>query len=291
MAEGRRAVSSGRLAAYGLFGYPVHHSWSPFIHGMFARQTGQEMTYHLFESPPERFRSDVLEFFQSGGQGINVTLPHKRAAADLVNELTARAQLADAVNTIVRRDEQLLGDNTDGAGLIADLQGNLKLQWTAPRILLLGAGGAARGALGPLLELQPDRLVIANRTAERAVSLAREFTEFGPVTGCDFHDLENAPFDLIVNATSASLRGEVPVVPIGVVGPETTCYDMAYGAGDTSFVAWAKRLGAARAEQGWGMLVEQGAEAFFLWRGVRPKTAPVLEALRTRAAKTARSRA
>jgi shikimate dehydrogenase len=270
--------------AYGLFGYPVHHSWSPFIHGMFARQTGQDMVYRLYETPPDRFRNDVLQFFSGGGRGINVTLPHKRAAADLVNELTPRAQLADAVNTVVRRDERLVGDNTDGTGLLADLTSNLGLAWNAPRILVLGAGGAARGVLEPLLSLQPRLLVIANRTAERAVALAAEFEELGPVSGCAFAKLEHHRFDLIINATSASLRGDVPLIPIGVVDAMTVCYDMAYGVGDTPFVAWAKRLGADRAEQGWGMLVEQAAEAFELWRGVRPDTAPVLEALRQRAA-------
>jgi shikimate dehydrogenase len=268
---------------YALFGYPVHHSWSPFIHGMFARQTGQDMVYRLHESPPERFRSEVLGFFSAGGRGINVTLPHKRAAADLVNELTPRAQLADAVNTVVRRDAQLIGDNTDGAGLLADLTRNLGLRLHSPRILLLGAGGAARGALEPLMSLKPRLMVIANRNAERAEALAAEFAEFGPVSGCAFARLEHHRFDLIINATSASLRGEVPLIPISVVDSMTVCYDMAYGVGDTPFVTWAKRLGAARAEQGWGMLVEQAAEAFELWRGVRPDTRPVLEALKLRA--------
>jgi len=269
---------------YALFGYPVQHSWSPFIHGMFARQTGQEMVYRLHESPPERFRSDVLAFFSAGGRGINVTLPHKRAAADLVNELTPRAQLADAVNTVAKHGEQLVGDNTDGAGLLADLTHNLGLAFEAPRILLLGAGGAARGALEPLMSLRPRLMVIANRNAERAEALAEEFAEFGPVSGCAFGRLEHHGFDLIVNATSASLRGEVPLIPIRVVESTTVCYDMAYGVGDTPFVAWARRLGAARAESGWGMLVEQAAEAFELWRGVRPDTRPVLEALKLRAA-------
>ncbi|MCM2311613.1 MAG: shikimate dehydrogenase [Steroidobacteraceae bacterium] len=251
---------------------------------MFARQTGQDMAYRLHETPPERFRSDVLAFFSEGGRGINVTLPHKRAAADLVNELTPRAQQADAVNTVVRRDELLIGDNTDGAGLLADLTHNLGLRLSSPRILLLGAGGAARGALAPLMTLQPRLLVIANRSVERAVELAQEFAELGPVSGCEFTKLEHHRFDLIINATSASLRGEVPLIPIDVVDSLTTCYDMAYGVGDTAFVTWAKRLGAGRAEQGWGMLVEQAAEAFELWRGVRPDTRPVLEALKLRAA-------
>jgi shikimate dehydrogenase len=275
--------------AYALFGYPVHHSWSPFIHGMFARQAGQDMSYRLLETPPQRFRNDVLAFFTGGGAGANVTLPHKRAAADLVNELTRRAQLADAVNTIVRRDEGLVGDNTDGAGLLADLTQNLKLRWDSPRILVLGAGGAARGAMEALLSMQPELLVIANRTVGRAVELAKEFAELGPIAACEFSKLEHRRFDLIVNATSASLHGDVPLVPIDVVDSTTTCYDMAYGVGDTAFVAWAKRLGAARAEQGWGMLVEQAAQAFQLWRGVQPDTGPVLRALRHRAAMAARS--
>jgi len=276
-------------STYGLFGYPVQHSWSPFIHGMFARQTGQDMTYHLFESPPERFRLEVLEFFRGGGSGVNVTLPHKRTAADLVNELTPRAQLADAVNTVVRDGETLIGDNTDGAGLLTDLVHNLKLRLTQPRILLLGAGGAARGVLGPLLGLKPRLLLIANRTAERATDLAAEFAELGPVSGTEFARLESGRFDLIVNATTASLRGEVPPIPGGVVDSLTTCYDMAYGVGETAFTAWAKALHAGHAVQGWGMLVEQAAEAFCLWRGVKPDTGPVLEALRARAAAKART--
>jgi shikimate dehydrogenase len=271
--------------SYVLFGFPVHHSWSPFVHGLFARQTGQDMTFRLLEAPPEQFRHDVLDFFfEQGGHGANVTVPHKRAAADLVNELTPRAQLADAVNTILRRDGELIGDNTDGVGLVTDLTRNLRLQLTSRRILLLGAGGAARGALGPLLELQPSTLVIANRTAERAIELADEFAELGAVSGAAFDGIEPLePFDLIVNATSASLKGEVPPIPARAVNRNTTCYDMAYGVGETSFTQWARDRGVIRVAQGWGMLVEQAAEAFNVWRGVRPETAPVLEALRARA--------
>jgi shikimate dehydrogenase len=251
---------------------------------MFAKQTGQDMVYHLFESPPQKFRSEVLTFLGGEGRGANVTLPHKQAATELVNELTPRAQMAGAINTIVRRDGSLLGDNTDGAGLLTDLTANLGLKWSAPRILLLGAGGAARGAIGPLLSLKPVKLVIANRTPTKASRLAAEFQDLGWVSGCEFSGLPDRSFDLIVNATSASLRGEVPLIPIGVVDSGTTCYDMAYGLGETAFVTWAKRLGAGCAEQGWGMLVEQAAEAFELWRGVRPHTAPVLQILRARAA-------
>jgi shikimate dehydrogenase len=269
--------------SYALFGYPVQHSWSPFIHGMFARQTGQDMTYRLFESPPESFRHDALGFFSAGGRGCNVTLPHKRAAADLVNELTPRAQRADAVNTIIRHEERLVGDNTDGVGLIRDLVDNLGLRFRRPRILLLGAGGAARGVVGPLLDLGPATLVIANRTISRAKQLAAEFDEGAPVVAVDFASVEPQRFDLIVNATSGSLKGEVPPIPTLIVGPTTACYDMAYGLGDTPFTAWARQHGAGTSAQGWGMLVEQAAEAFHLWRGVRPDTRPVLHALSSRA--------
>jgi shikimate dehydrogenase len=270
--------------SYGVFGCPVSHSLSPFIHGMFAKQTGQDLVYRLYEVPPERFRRDVLEFFRQGGRGINVTVPHKEAAADLVNDLTPRAQLADAVNTITRRGERLLGDNTDGQGLVADLARNLGVRLAERRILLLGAGGAARGVIGPLLDLGPRLLVVANRTAERALDLAREFCELGPVTACSFTQLRDQRFDLVINATSASLRGDVPAIPREVINSSTTCYDMAYGSADTAFTAWAKQQGAGRAEQGLGMLVEQAAEAFYVWRGIRPQTTPVLEALRTHVA-------
>jgi shikimate dehydrogenase len=270
---------------YALFGFPVQHSWSPFIHGMFARQTGQDMQYRLHESAPEQFRHDVLEFMlERGGSGANVTLPHKRTAADLVNALTPRAQQADAVNTILRRGGELIGDNTDGVGLVRDITVNLALRLTAPRILLLGAGGAARGSIGPLLELQPSTLVVANRTAERATDLADGFRGRGAVSGAAFDGIEPlAPFDLIINATSASLIGEVPPIAARTVGPQTLCYDMAYGVGETPFTQWAHLQGAGQVAQGWGMLVEQAAEAFLQWRGVRPATQPVLEALRARA--------
>jgi shikimate dehydrogenase len=273
------------MDSYALFGFPVAHSWSPFIHGLFARQTGQEMTYRLHESSPDHFRGDVLAFFfDQGGKGCNVTLPHKRAAADLVNELTPRAQLADAVNTILPRSGELIGDNTDGVGLVTDLRDNLGLRLEGARVLMLGAGGAARGAVGPLLELGLGELVIANRTAERAEEIAHDFTEQGPLRGVAFEDIElSRPFDLIVNATSASLKGEVPPIPTAAVRRRTACYDMYYGASETPFTQWARDSGAALVAQGWGMLVEQAAEAFRIWRGVRPQTRPVLEALQQRA--------
>jgi shikimate dehydrogenase len=270
---------------YALMGHPLGHSWSPFIHGMFAKQTEQNLSYRLRDVPPEKFRATALEFFITHGRGLNITIPHKQAAAELANRLTKRAERARAVNTLAADDRnELLGDNTDGAGLMTDLQTNLGLELTGRRILVLGAGGATRGVLAPLLESKPIGVVIANRTAGRAVDLAAEFADLGAIancelSGCGFTELADEPFHLIINATSASLQGEVPAIPGGVINAETICYDMAYGKGDTSFTRWARKRGARRAFKGWGMLVEQAAESFELWRGVRPETKPVLEAL------------
>ncbi len=265
---------------YGLMGHPVGHSWSPFIHGMFARQSGASLSYKLYDVPADKFRAAALEFFTSGGRGLNVTVPHKRAAAELVNRMTGRAERAGAVNTIVMQSgNELLGDNTDGAGLIADLVTNLGYELADRSVLVLGAGGATRGIVAPLLQSGAASLVIANRTAERAVELASEFADLGVVSGCGFAQIDPEPVDLLINATSASLQGEVPPIPPEVIGPRTLCYDMAYGKGETSFTHWASANGASLAQKGWGMLVEQAAESFNLWRGIRPDTRPVLEAL------------
>jgi len=265
---------------YGVAGHPIAHSWSPFIHGMFAKATAQNLVYRLFDIAPENFRRDALRLFASGLKGLNVTVPHKQAAAELVNELTPRAQRAQAVNTIAFfEDTALLGDNTDGLGLMADLENNLGLDLAQKRVLVLGAGGAVRGVLGPLLEREPREVIIANRTPERARRLATEFADLGQISGCGFAAVRGPPYDLIINATSASLQGEMPTMPVGLVGEESFCYDMAYGRGHTPFTLWAKSLHAARTTKGWGMLVEQAAESFLLWRGIRPETRPVLEAL------------
>ena len=265
---------------YGVAGHPVSHSWSPFIHGMFAKATAQNLVYRLFDITPDNFRREALRLFTSGVRGLNITLPHKQAAAELVNELTPRAERARAVNTIAFfADTSLLGDNTDGLGLTADLERNLGMNLADKRILILGAGGAVRGVLAPLLERELCELVIANRTPDRARNLATEFADMGKISGCGFGDLGGPAYDLIVNATSASLQGDMPLLPPGIVGETTVCYDMAYGRGHTPFTLWAKSLRAARTTKGWGMLVEQAAESFLLWRGIRPDTKPVLEAL------------
>ncbi len=264
---------------YGVVGHPINHSWSPFIHGLFAKQTDQFLVYRLYDVPPEDFRAQVLEFFTRGGRGLNVTVPHKEAAAELANELTARADRAGAVNTLIARDHSLLGDNTDGHGLVTDLRKNLGLTITNDRVLVLGAGGATRGVLEPLLELGPTEVLIANRSPERAVNLASLFADLGAVRGCGFEDLDDEPFDLVINATAAGLTGSVPNINAAVIGRHTVCYDMSYSKSATPFVSWAVEQGCARAHKGWGMLVEQAAESFTQWRGVRPDTEPVLAAL------------
>jgi shikimate dehydrogenase len=268
---------------YGVFGHPVGHSLSPFIHGVFARDTGQQMTYRAYDVAPEEFTERVAGFFADGGRGLNITLPHKIVAVEVAQELTARAAHAAAVNTLaLQGDNVLLGDNTDGGGLVRDLCDNLGLIITQRRVLILGAGGATRGVLAPLLGLEPAIVVIANRTPERAEALAAAFADLGVTQGVGFEYVGETPFDLIINATSASLSGEIPPIPAGAIGPQTVCYDLAYGRSAMAFVRWAQQSGCVRAVQGLGMLVEQAAESFRLWRGVRPQTAPVLAALKAR---------
>ena len=267
---------------YGVVGHPVEHSWSPFIHGMFAKAAAQNLVYRLFDIHPDVFRRETLRLMTSGVRGLNVTLPHKQAAAELVNELTPRAARAQAVNTIAFfENTTLLGDNTDGVGLITDLTRNLEIDLADKRVLILGAGGAARGVVGPLLERELRSLTLANRTPYKARKLAAEFSDVGQIDGCTFGEIKGPAYDLIVNATSAGLQGEMPQLPEGLVGEGTVCYDMTYGRGDTPFTSWATLQHAGLISKGWGMLVEQAAESFMLWRGIRPNTQPVLEALQS----------
>ena len=273
---------SGAAEQYGVFGHPVSHTLSPFIHGLFARETGRHISYRAYDVLPGEFVARARTFFAAGGRGLNVTLPHKLAAVGVAHELTDRATHAAAVNTLALQGGRLLGDNTDGVGLVRDLCDNLGLVITNRRILILGAGGATRGVLAPLLGLAPATLTIANRTPERAASLAAAFTDLGVTQGVGFGDVGGEPFDLIINATSASLSGEIPPIARHAIGPQTVCYDLAYGKSATAFVKWAQACGCARALQGLGMLVEQAAESFRIWHGVRPQTAPVLAALSER---------
>ncbi len=266
---------------YGVVGHPVAHSWSPFIHGMFAKATAQNLVYRLFDIAPDKFRGEALRLFASGVRGLNVTLPHKQAAAELVNELTPRAERAQAVNTIAFfKDTSLLGDNTDGLGLTADLERNLGISLAGKRVLILGAGGAVRGVLGPLLERDLAELTIANRTPDRARKLAAEFADLGLISACGFADIEGPPYDLIVNATSASLHGEMPESAGRARGRRDGL--LRHGVRPRPHAR--SRCGQnpctpARTTKGWGMLVEQAAESFLLWRGIRPDTQPVLQAL------------
>ncbi len=265
---------------YGVFGNPIGHSKSPLIHRIFARQTGQDLSYEALLAPLEDFTGFARSFFVEG-RGGNVTVPFKEQAYYLADELTERARRAGAVNTLKKLDDgRLLGDNTDGAGLVRDLTANVGVDLAGKRILLLGAGGAVRGVLEPLLAEGPQSLIIANRTMEKAEQLAREFAHLGPVTASSF-DWLGEPVDLIINGTSASLAGELPPIDPSLIQPgHTVCYDMMYGKQTTAFNRWAAEHAATGCIDGLGMLVEQAAEAFYLWRGVRPNSMSVLAELR-----------
>ncbi|MCC7256942.1 MAG: shikimate dehydrogenase [Gammaproteobacteria bacterium] len=261
---------------YGVIGHPIGHSKSPVIHRLFAAQTGEDLSYEAFDVPPEALEARLSAFVAEGLRGLNVTVPHKEAIARLVDQLTDRAHLAGAVNTVtIAVDGRLDGDNTDGVGLLTDLTANLGIELAQARVLVLGAGGATRGIVPALLGSGPRELVVANRTVERARELAGRFERLGDVAACRFDELAGRHFDLVLNATSAGLQGEVPPFPASMLTPDTVCYDLSYAMTDTPFVAWARTHGAGHVHQGWGMLVEQAAEAFFIWRGVRPDTRPV----------------
>jgi shikimate dehydrogenase len=265
---------------YAVFGHPIGHSQSPRIHRLFAEQTGQTLTYTTEDVTPEIFEPSVKAFFQTGGRGLNCTVPLKELAFRLAETLSDRAQRSKAVNTLALRDDGMIfGENTDGVGLVRDLIHNLGLDLTGQRILILGAGGATRGILEPLLQRQPSRLTIANRTPEKAAQLATEFGDIGPITGGGFATLAGGDYDLILNATAASLSGDLPDLPRAILANEGVCYDLAYGREPTAFVRWGLEQGARLSVDGIGMLVEQAAEAFHLWRGIRPDTAPVIAEL------------
>ncbi len=264
-----------------VIGNPVAHSLSPVIHAQFAHACGIALEYTTLLAPIEDFRGSARRFFDSGGRGANVTLPFKLEALSLADSASERAQLAGAANVLAARDGRIGADNTDGAGLVADLGANLGFHAKGARIAVLGAGGAARGVLAPLLALSPAVLVIANRTEARAVELAQRFASLGRVRAGRLEALEGVPFDLVVNATSASTHGAPLEIPHGALAPDAIVYDMAYGPAARPFLARAEAQG-ARVADGLGMLVEQAAEAFLCWHGVRPATAGVLSRLRAR---------
>ena len=269
------------MSHYAVIGNPIHHSKSPIIHRQFAEQTGQDVLYEAIRVEPSELFNFITSFFAKGGAGLNVTLPHKEAVFALIKNHSERALQARAVNTIFLNNAgELCGDNTDGLGLIRDLQFNLGYNINGKRVLLLGAGGAARGVLGPLLAMKPDSVSIANRTVAKAEQLASEFAQRGnPVAG-DIATFAAQQFDLILNGTSMGLANEMPDIEKGMLANNCCCYDMMYKSTDTIFVKWAKEQGVGIAVDGLGMLVEQAAEAFNLWRGVRPDTASVIKQLR-----------
>lgn len=275
------------LDHYAVIGHPIAHSRSPEIHTRFAQQTGQPLTYGRLLAPLDGFSATVQEFIREGGKGANVTLPFKQEAMQLATSLTERAQAAGAVNTLIFRAgydahcEEIIGDNTDGVGLITDLTQNAAFTLRGKKILLLGAGGAAYGALLPLLAEQPAELLVANRTAAKAVELVRKFAPHA--AACKLHTQEfstlQKPFDLIINASAASLAAQLPPLCPSIFAAHTLAYDMMYSAQPTVFMTFAQQHG-AQTRDGLGMLVEQAAESFYLWRKVRPATAPVLQELR-----------
>jgi len=269
---------------YGVMGYPVSHSRSPVIHRLFALQTGQHMQYELLQVTPERLETAIREFQRTGGKGLNITLPHKQAVMRLVDHASERASIAAAANTLTFRQAEIHADNTDGIGLLRDLAVNLELQLEGANILILGAGGATRGIVGPLLEMQPACLRIANRTVDKAEAIAERFREMGQIAVCSFTAVPvGDPYDLVINATSAGVRGETPPYPATAISSRSFCYDLSYGLTPTPFSVWARKQGAAQSVMGWGMLVEQAAESFQIWRGVRPDTAPVLKQMKINA--------
>ena len=263
---------------YGVMGYPVSHSRSPIIHRLFALQTGQNLQYELLQVKPDNLETAIKQFERTGGKGLNITVPHKSEVAKLVDQMSERASTAGAVNTLVFQDDEIFGDNTDGVGFLRDLRSNLGLKLEDANILILGAGGATRGIISPLLDADPKAVMIANRTISKAQALADHFSSQGPVSACRFQDVGTLPmYDLVINATSAGFKGETPPYPEAAINEYTVCYDLSYGLTKTPFSQWASEHGAARSVMGWGMLVEQAAESLHLWGGVRPDTAAVLK--------------
>ncbi len=265
---------------YAVFGNPINHSKSPAIHRQFAEQTGQDMHYTKQLVNEGEFEQTVQNFFAQGGKGLNITVPFKLNAFDFAQKRTPRAERAGAVNTLARlSDGTILGDNTDGIGMIHDMH-NLGWEIQGKRVLILGAGGAVRGILQPLLEESPARVTIANRTLSKAETLAKSFLDLGDIQAKSFDQLVGDSFDIVINGTSASLQGELPPLPDNLLAASACCYDMMYGAEPTIFLQWAKNHGATQIADGLGMLIGQAAEAFYLWRQIRPEVVPVITALR-----------
>ncbi|MBI3545906.1 MAG: shikimate dehydrogenase [Gammaproteobacteria bacterium] len=268
-------------ARYAVMGNPVAHSKSPVIHKQFAHQFGHHIEYTALWADDDGFADALQQFRADGGKGLNVTVPFKLEAFRLTDNLSERAKLAGAVNTMrFEPDGKIFGDNTDGAGLVHDLTKNIGVNLKEKKILVLGAGGAVRGVLGPLLRQHPAMLMLVNRTVAKAKDLVKIFSAFGKIEALGYDELVGKRFDVVINGTSASLKGEVPPLPLNLFTSEAIAYDMMYGDKPTPFMEWAMLHGAATVADGLGMLVEQAAESYLLWRGVRPETQPVIAALR-----------
>ena len=266
---------------YAVFGNPIAHSKSPQIHTLFAAQTQQELDYRSQLVSLGGFVAAADTFFDNAGRGLNITIPFKQEAFNYADSVSKRAAAAGAVNTLVRQENgSIFGDTTDGVGLTTDIIDNLGWQVKAKRVLLLGAGGAVRGVLENLLNLQPQHVVIANRSVDKALQLSKQFAEAGYILGCGLDMLDGQEFDVIINGTSAALDGQPLLLPSSLIGASgANCYDMMYGAMPTDFMQWSASRG-AEVSDGLGMLVEQAAESFYLWRGMRPRAAEVIALLR-----------
>ncbi len=274
-------MSETTIDRYAVFGNPISHSKSPQIHTLFAQQTGQILIYTAELSDVDNFEKDVNTFVANNGKGINITVPFKQQAWQLAAKRSSRAERAGAVNTIIKKDDgSYFGENTDGIGLVRDLSNNHQIALKQKKILILGAGGAVRGVIEPIMEKNPVQLVIANRTVEKALQLAEDFSDLGNISGCGFDALEGQSFDIVINGTSASLQGDLPPLPDALFKDNACAYDMMYTAKPTVFMEWASQHGAAKVFDGLGMLVEQAAESFNLWRGVQPETKSVIDAIR-----------
>lgn len=267
---------------YAVMGNPISHSKSPIIHSLFAQQTAQQMSYKAMRVEPADFQQAVAAFAAQGGKGLNITVPLKEIAWQLASEHSDRAQRAGAVNTLILQPSgALYGDNTDGVGMLRDLTINHSVQLAAQRIYILGAGGAVRGVIEPLLSQTPHQLVIVNRTLAKAQRLIELFQDRGNLCALSYEQLAGHKADVLINGTSASLAGELPPIPAQLVTDTTVCYDMMYANTLTTFLQWAQQIGSSKTIDGLGMLVEQAAESFYIWRNVRPKTQTVIEQLRS----------
>lgn len=279
-----------RIDNYAVFGNPIKHSKSPLIHSAFAEQCEQQLSYRAVRVPLDNFATAAREFFDNAGCGLSVTVPFKQEACAFADTLSDRARRAGAVNTLTpQEDGRIAGENTDGIGLVRDMVVNLGWSANGRSVLIIGAGGAVRGILEPLLRESPSRVLIINRTASRAQRLAEEFAELGEIAGGGYPMVGDSGFDLVINASSAGLTGDMPELPATILTERSCCYDLVYGAGPTAFMRWAAHHAAWAVSDGLGMLVEQAAQSFHIWRGIHPETKPVIQRVRELLADSAES--